>query len=178
MGTPQNICSGSEDSFDIEAQQVTPFSLCVVSEAGTGNVHGQTLDQAPCPPYSDNFYQYPWFRCFVILLLTSIIANFTIILQYSSSVESMEYFVGGGLTALGWLFVYFHLPPILIYPLLFIRSEKSTSAAEWLVQKMCTGKSMQVQTIALKVVSVVLLLLGQVVTLMPFYYPNMSLFGF
>jgi hypothetical protein len=162
----------TDDSFDIEAQQVTPFSLCVASEAGTG------LDQATSPPYSGNFYQYPWFRCFVILLLTSTVANSIIILQYSISVGSMGYFVGECLTALGWLFVYFHVPPIFIYPFLFIRSEKSIPAAEWLVQKMCTGKSMQVQTMALKAVSVVLLLLGQMAILIPFYYPNKSQFGF
>jgi hypothetical protein len=84
----------------------------------------------------------------------------------------MEFFIGGGLDAMGWLFAYFHVPPILIYPFLFIRSGQSISVAEWLVQKMCNGKSMQVQTMALKVLSVVLLLLGQVVMLMQFYYIN------
>ena len=84
----------------------------------------------------------------------------------------MGFFIGGGLHAIGWLFAYFHVPPILIYPFLFIRSGQSISVAEWLVQKMCNGKSMQVQTMALKVVSVVLLLLGQVVMLMQFYYIN------
>jgi hypothetical protein len=161
-----------EDSFDIEAQQVTPFSLCVASEAGTGTVHGQALDHARRPPHSDNFYQYLWFRCLVILLFTSIVANSKIILDYSNSVKSMGFFIGGGLHAVGWLFAYFHVPPILIYPFLFIRSGKSISVAEWLVQKMCNGKSMQVQTMALKVVAVMFLLLGQVVILMQFYYIN------
>jgi hypothetical protein len=84
----------------------------------------------------------------------------------------MGFFIGDGVHAIGWLFANFHVLPILIYPFLFIRSGKSISVAEWLVQKMCNRNTMQVQTIALKVVSVVLLLLGQVVVLMQFYYIN------
>ena len=186
---PQHRNSVLEDSRDIEAQPVTPLTLCVapeiqitiftpVTESGrnvertTAIAHAEALYQAKTPPYDDDFYQHPWFCGLVFLLLTSTVANAALILEWATSCINMEYFLGGALPSIGYLLAWFHVPPIIVYPFLFIRTGNSISTAEWLVQKVYSGKSIQVQEKALTAVFIVFLLLAKLVILMQFYYLN------
>jgi hypothetical protein len=188
MERPQHS-SGVLNSCDIEAQPVTPLTLCVAPEIGittckpitesgpnvertTAIAHGEALCQTKTPPYDDDFYQHPWFCGLVLLLLTSTVANAALILQWATSYMYMEYFLGGALPSIGYLLAWFHVPPIVVYPFLFIRTGNSISTAEWLVQKVCSGESIQVQRKASIVVFIVAMLLAQLVILMQFYYLN------
>ena len=176
----------AESSFDIEAQAQTSFTFGLASEVGTGlfmtstesspgigyvttNARGQELYQTETPLYNHNFYQYPWFRGLILLLLTSTAAIATIILEWAISGSGMSYFMGGAIPTLGLIIAWFHVPTIFSYTILFIPTRNSVSAAGWLAQRLSNGKSVKVQKITSAVVCIVVLSLSHLVMLMSFY---------
>jgi hypothetical protein len=159
-----------ERSYDTEAHQITPFALCIASEVGAATVPGNILHRAKTPPYDDNFYQYAWFCRLSLLFLASIIANSTVILNYATSQIFMRYFIGGALYTIVFVFMYFQVVPIFMYPFLFLRIGNFSSPAELLTQKVFNKRSIRAQEKAFNVVSIILLVLAMSCILMQCVY--------